>query len=128
MKQLFFAVLLLPTFTLVDIAPTLADISRALGAGNADELGQYFDQSVEVAILDEEDVYDKARAVQVVKQFFSRYQAKSFSQVHQGVSKGSDAQYCIGNLVTSNGTFRVYLYMKVTGGKFLIQEMRFDKQ
>ncbi|MCB0521576.1 MAG: DUF4783 domain-containing protein, partial [Saprospiraceae bacterium] len=46
----------------------------------------------------------------------------------QGASKGQDSQYCIGNLVASSGTFRVYVYMKVSGGKYLIQELRFDKE
>ncbi len=121
--NLLFAMVLMTTFN-----ANLADITRAISTGDADALGQYFDQSVEIAVLDQEDVYDKAQAVAVVKQFFTKSQPKAFSQVHQGTSKGADSQYCIGNMTTASGTYRVYIYMKVSGGKYLIQELRFDKE
>ena len=102
-------------------------MSRALASGNADVLGQYFDQNVEISIADQEDVYAKSQAIATVKSFFAQNAPKGFQQMHQGASKGSDAHYCIGNLTTSSGTYRVYLYAKNTDGKFLIQELRFDR-
>lgn len=102
-------------------------MAKALGSGNADALGQYFDQNVEISMSDNEDVYAKAQAINMVRQFFTQNAPRSFQQMHQGASKGSDAQYCIGNLTTASGTFRVYLYAKTSAGKFLIQEIRFDK-
>jgi hypothetical protein len=122
MKSLLFALLIVP------VAAGLADISRALGSGNADALGQYLDNSVEISVLDQENVYTKAQAVQVIRQFFTKNPPRNFSLVHQGASKGSDSEYCIGNLTTANGSFRVYLYMKVTGTNYLIQELRFDQE
>jgi len=126
MNQLLLAIAFFSLWNSADM--NLSDISKAIGEGNADALGQYFDQSVEVAVPGAEDVYDKAKAVGVVKDFFSKNKPKTFSQVHQGSSSGSASQYCIGNLVTAGGTFRVYIYMKVSGGKQLIQELRFDKE
>lgn len=126
MKELLFVMFFAPSFFLADAG--LADITRALSSGNADVLGQYFDNSVEVSVLDQENVYTKAQAVQVVKQFFTRNAPKGFTLVHQGTSKGSDSEYCIGNLTTASGSFRVYLYMKVTGTNYLIQELRFDQE
>lgn len=102
-------------------------ITKAISEGNAEALGQYFDQSVEISVLDNEDVYAKAQAIKVVKDFFAQNKPKSFSQVHQGTSKGNDSQYCIGNLVTATGTFRVYIYLKVNGNNYTIQELRFDE-
>lgn len=102
-------------------------ITKAINEGNADALGQYFDSKVEVSIMDNEQVYAKADAVKVVKDFFAKNRPSSFSQVHQGTSKGQDSQYLIGNLVASGGTFRVYVYMNASGGKYIIQELRFDK-
>lgn len=123
MKNLLFALVLMNVFN-----ANLSDITRAISSGDADALGQYFDQTVEVSILEEEGVYDKAKAVSVVKQFFAKNAPKSFSQVHQGTSKGADSQYCIGNMTTNGTTYRVYIYMKVSGGKYLIQELRFDEE
>ncbi len=106
----------------------LSEISRALSNGNANTLAQYFAESVEIAIMNEEDQYDKAAAKQILQTFFTKYKPSSYSQVHQGVSKGKDSQYTIGNMKANGDTFRVYVYMKVTGGKYTIQELRFDKE
>lgn len=123
MMNLLFAMVLATTLN-----ASLADITRAISSGDADALGQYFDQTVEVAVLDQEDMYDRAEAVQIVKDFFAKNRPSSFKEVHQGASKGADSQYVIGNMSTTSGTFRVYIYMKVSGGKVVIQELRFDQQ
>ncbi|MCB9338072.1 MAG: DUF4783 domain-containing protein [Lewinellaceae bacterium] len=129
MKNFLFVIFLLPAIAMVDADEfNLEAISRAIGSGDAEALGQYFDTNVEVAVMDSEKTYSKTDAVKAVKDFFSKNAPKSFKQVHQGASKGQDSQYCIGNLVASSGTFRVYVYMKVSGGKYLIQELRFDKE
>lgn len=126
MKMFQILFLALPITTLFDA--NLASITKAISSGDAETLGQYFDDSVEIAVLNQEDVYNKAQAVQVMKKFFSQNKPTSFSQVHQGTSKGQDSQYCIGNLTTATGTFRVYIYMKVVGSNYLVQELRFDKE
>lgn len=123
MKNLLFAMVLAGMLN-----ASLADITRAISTGDVDALAQHFDQTVEIAVLDQEDMYDKATAVKIVKDFFAKNQPSSFKEVHQGTSKGADSQYVIGNMVTSGGTYRVYIYMKVSGSKMIIQELRFDKQ
>jgi hypothetical protein len=128
MKKFLFFILLIPSIAMVlaeDV--NITAITKAINEGNADALGQYFDSKVEVSIMDNEQVYAKADAVKVVKDFFAKNRPSSFSQVHQGTSKGQDSQYLIGNLVASGGTFRVYVYMNASGGKYIIQELRFDK-
>ena len=123
MKQILFIILMTSTMA----GASLSSITKAISNGDAENLGQFFDQSVEIAVLDEEDVYSKAQAIQIVKDFFSQNPPRSFSQVHKGVSAGKDSQYCIGNLVTGSNTYRVYIYMKTEGSRQIIQELRFDK-
>ena len=129
MKNLIFIFAIAP---LLAMSPSnnvsLDEITKAISNGNASALGAFFDSNVEIAVLENEDVYGKTEAVKVVQSFFSKNKPQSFSRVHQGTSKGNDSQYCIGNMNTSGGTFRVYVYMKTNGGKFLIQELRFDKE
>ena len=120
--------LLFATVLVTALNTSLADITRAISSGDADALGQYFDQTVEVAVLDQEDMYDRAEAVRIVKDFFAKNKPAGFREVHQGTSKGADSQYVIGNMSTTSGTYRVYIYMKVTDSKFVIQELRFDQQ
>lgn len=129
MKALLIIFMLVSPFTNHTESPqNFAAISKAISDGDAVALSNFFDQSVEVAIMDQEDIYDKAQATQVVKTFFSKNKPKAYTQVHQGASKGKDSQYSIGNLQTSSGNYRVYLYLKVSGSNYIIQELRFDKE
>ena len=126
MKNLMFIFLIGSSLAMAQ--DNLSAISKALSNGNADLLAQYFAESVEIAVMDDEDQYDKAEAKRIVKDFFTKHKPSSYSQVHQGVSKGKDSQYTIGNLKSSGDTFRVYVYMKINNGKHIIEELRFDKE
>ncbi len=129
MKNFLFVLLLFPSIAFVNVEELNLDaITKAISSGNADALGQYFDSNVEIAVMDKEETYAKAQAIQVMKDFFAKNKPSTFKQVHQGASKGQDSQYCIGNMTASSGTYRVYIYMKVSGGKQVIQELRFDKE
>lgn len=125
MKHLFFLLLVVP----VASQSNLNNITQAISKGDANTLGQYFDQTVEIAVVDNEDIYTRSEAEGILKQFFSNNAPRSFSQVHQGTSKAKDSLYCIGNLVTDKSdTYRVYIYMQVNGDSYVIQELRFDKE
>ncbi len=126
MKKLIFLVLLPPLWLFPQA--NMSEITQAISTGDTEALSQYFDNAVEVAALDREDVFNREKATELVRQFFSKHQPKSFSQVHKGVSKSNDSQYCIGNLYTRDATFRVYIYMKIEGNRLLIQELRFDRE
>ncbi len=106
----------------------IAEITRAIGRGDVEGISVYLDDTVELAILNDEDVYNKSEATKKLSAFFSKYPPKGYSQVHRGTSKSKDSVYCIGNLVAESAVFRVYLYMRVNGEQHLIQEVRFDKE
>ena len=129
MKKLMFFALF--SFAAMAMTPVedfqLSDITTAISAGNADDLGKHFDSKVEVAVKDVEKTYSKTEAIDVVKEFFTKNKPTSFKQVHQGASKGQDSQYVIGNMTAQSGAYRVYVFMKMEGGKHLIQELRFDR-
>jgi hypothetical protein len=129
MKNLLFLLFFAPFTLIADQGnPSLEAISKALSSGDADALAPYLADNVEVSILDNEQVYSKAKATEVLRSFFSSNKPKTFNQVHQGTSRGNSDQYCIGNLSASTGSYRVYLYLKVSGTTTTIQEIRFDKE
>jgi hypothetical protein len=107
--------------------PIIEAINRALNTGDVDALSQYFGTKVEIAIAEDEQTYDKVKAKEVLKAFFSANKPSGYASMHSGKSKESSDQYCIGNLTTSNGTYRVYVYLKTTGTTQTIQELRFDQ-
>lgn len=104
----------------------LDNIAATLQTGNAKELVKYFDSSIDLTILDQENSYSSSQAAMVVQSFFDKNPVKSFQLVHKSTS--GDGSYGIGNLVTTTQTFRTYFYVKQKSGVALIQELRFEKQ
>ena len=102
------------------------EIIQCLKTGNSKSLSQYFNQNVELVVLENDNVYSKAQAQQIVSTFFSSHVPESFSVLHDVRKEG--AKYVIGNLKTKNGIFRVYFLLKQTEGKDYIHQLRIEKQ
>jgi hypothetical protein len=97
----------------------------ALRTGNTTQLSGYFNTSIELAILDQEDIYSKQQAELIIKDFFSKHVPSSFVILHKGGKEGS--QYAIGNLTTSTGSYRVTLLIKQKDNKPFIHQLRFEE-
>ena len=128
MKALILILSFVAPFSLSSqLTENISIITKAIGDGDAATLGNYFDASVELTILDKQDVLDKTQATEAVKNFFLKNKPRSYNMVHQGTSKGNASHYTIGDMQTASGNYRVYLYYKSAGDKVLIQEMRIEK-
>ncbi len=131
MKPFHCLTLVLITITSLHVRAT-GDIFDELAVfiknGDARQISRYFGSSVDLTILSVEDVFSKAQAEQVLKDFFSKNPAKSFTIIHKGLSK-EGSKYAIGTYVTAQGiTFRTYLFIKNIGKAEVIQELRFEKE
>jgi len=102
------------------------EIILSFKTGDSKTLSEYFNQNVEMVVLENDNVYSKAQAQQIVSKFFSNNTPESFSVIHQGGKEG--AQYVIGNLATNKGTFRVYFLLKKNNGKDYIHQLRIEQQ
>ena len=107
-------------------AQNFTGIGNAMKNGNSSELAKYFDGNVELTILNTEAVYSKSQAEMVLKNFYSSNKPSAYKVVHNGDS-GSGAKYQIGELSTSTGTYRTYVYAKNKNGTMLVQEIRIEK-
>src|SRR5262245_56239359 len=104
------------------------DVSNAIRSGDARQLATYFGSSVDLTVANQEDVYSKAQAELIVKDFFSKNPPKSFSLLHKGSSKEGTV-YGIGKLQTANGkVFRTSFFLKMASGRYLVQELRFETE
>lgn len=104
---------------------SLTDVIKAIKSGNASEVSKYFDNAVEITLPQKSNSYNKRQALLVLQDFFNENHVKNFQVIHQSEKEGSE--YCIGTLTTNNGSFRTTIYMKQSGEKQLIQELRFEK-
>ena len=129
MKHLLLGTLMI--FTAFAFVPTEADVTEDIATlfrtGNSKDLSKYFEANVDMKILDQEDVYSKAQAELILKDFFAKHTPKSFSLVHNGLSKNG-AKFAIGSLVTAAGTYKTYYLLKKTGELFTIQQLRIETE
>jgi hypothetical protein len=104
------------------------DINKAIGSGDSRQLATYFANTVDLTIANREDNYSKTQAEMIVRDFFLKNPPKTFSIIHKGTSK-EGTLYGIGTLTTTKGTtFRTSFFARQSGGKFLIQELRFETE
>lgn len=106
-----------------DITPQVVD---AMGKGDAAAIGAHLVSSVDLTILDDEDMYPRDQVVRKLSQFFQRNTPQSFSIKHQGTSKLDD-HYRIGDLATSTGVYRVTFFMKRSGSSMEIKQLRIER-
>jgi hypothetical protein len=104
------------------------EIASAVRSGDAHQVASFFDAKVDLALSSQEDVYSKAQAELLIKDFFTKNQPKTFTLVHKGSSK-EGTLFAVGTLACANGkTFRVSFVMKTLKGRNTIQELRFENQ
>ena len=100
-------------------------IILAFKAGNSKELGKYLNASIELAILENGDVYSKTQAEILLKDFFQKHNPTNFIVLHEGGKEGS--RYAIGTLSTNKGDFRVTFLLKTQDGNSVIHQLRIEK-
>ncbi|WP_159522303.1 DUF4783 domain-containing protein [Sunxiuqinia indica] len=112
--------------TVVSFAQVPDEVILSLKTGNASTLSNYFNDNIELVVLEKDDVYSKDQAKQIVANFFSSNTAQRFAIIHQGGKEG--ARYAIGNLTTQSGVYRVYFLLKEKGSQVYIHQLRIEKQ
>lgn len=124
-KQIFtFSILL---FLLSSFTGITEDITAALKQGNAFKLSAFFQDKVDITILEESDLLSKLEAEKMLYDFFHDHDPSDFKVLHHGESK-SGLEYTIGKLITNNGDFRVSFYIKKTANSEYIQQIIIDAE
>jgi len=129
LKKISFIVFILAGTFMAAQAQVPKDILMSFETGNSKLLSTYFNQNVELMVLDNENVYSKSQAEQIVASFFSSFppvKENAFQIIHNTGKEG--ARSVIGKLKTSKGSFRVYFLLKTDGSKEYIHQLRIDKQ
>lgn len=121
----FILILTFPILGFFGGEANLSGITNAIQKGDVTTLSTYFDQSVELEVLDKAAQCSPRQAKQMIDSFFQQHQPKAFSQVHQGKSAANQTTYCIGNLKTQSENFRVYIYLSA---QKRIHELRFEAE
>ena len=123
--RIFLVIFWLLALELIASAIVPDAIVLAFKTGNSKELGKYLNSNVELAILENEDVYSKTQAELLLKDFFLKHTPSNFVIIHEGGKEGS--RYAIGTLSTNKGDFRIYFLLKKQDGASVIHQLRIEK-
>ena len=102
-------------------------IVKIVKSGNAKELVKKFATSVELNLNGQEATYSKSQAEAVLKDFFDKNPPNLFEVSHRGASK-SGLPYAIGELQSRSVTFRVWIRLNKSAGKYYVSEMSFIEE
>ncbi len=125
MKKLF--TLLFISFSLLSYTtrlPGIDDVVSALNSGNAAQVAKYFDNTVDITLPQKSNSYSRSQAEVILKDFLTNNPVRSFTVKHKGDNAGSE--FCIGTLVTKNGSYRTTIFMKQKADKQFLQDIRFE--
>jgi hypothetical protein len=95
--------------------------------GNAKEVAKNFNSTIDFATPEHADLYSKAQAELLLRDFFKKYPAKNYSIQHRGAS-AQGARYVVGRYEYAKGVLRVYILTKEQSGQELIQELHFENE
>jgi hypothetical protein len=105
-----------------DIVDSLSTLFKS---ANSKEIGKSFSPSVELTINEEEDVYTKAQAEQILREFFTKNAPVNSTVVHL-INTNPNYRFGILSLSTKTGKFRVAITLKKTANTFFITELRIE--
>jgi len=102
-------------------------IFESLKIANIEQLSPFLSSSVELQILEKDDIYSKSQSTIIIKSFFDKITIKTFSILHQGGKE--EAQYAICQIIDTNGKkYRIYFLVKEINKKTLIHQFRIEEE
>jgi hypothetical protein len=106
-------------------ADIIDDLSSYFKTGNSKEIAKSFASTIELIIIDEEDVYSKAQGEQILRDFFIKHPPVKTSIFHK-INTNPNYRFGVIILSTAKETFRVSITMKKFNTSFSITELRIE--
>ena len=100
-------------------------IAQGFRTGNVDKISSEMAEEIELFTPENEGTFSKDMSAKKLKAFFSSCKPLNFKIIHQGTSPSGSA-YCIGQLETEKGNYRIYMLFSGKGGNKL-SELRIEK-
>lgn len=102
------------------------DVSASFKSANVKEISKYFSSTVELAVLNDEDIYSANQAELILKDFFAKHPPLSMKIIHKVVS---NANYKFGVIIltSTKGIFRISFEFKSVGESFNITQIRIEE-
>lgn len=110
-----------------DVNNIVQSFKSSMGNKDAQDISTLLDNSVELTYNKLHSTYSRGQALLILDDFYNKNHPHSFKVDYKGISSQSDGHYVLGTAITQNGPFKIFLYIKKKGNRFVIQEMKIDK-
>ena len=101
-------------------------LARYFKSADAEKISAYFSSTLELHILSEENLYSKAQAEQIIRDFFSKNKPVSLKIIHR-LSSNPNYELAVFLLATKDDKFRVSISLSSNGERFLVKEIRIEQ-
>lgn len=105
---------------------TVVEISNQFRSGNAKELSKYFSSTVNLSLLNNENVYSNAQTEIILTSFFRSHPPQKVKIIHR-LDNHSNYQHAVLLLNTSKGDYRVAFSLKGTDKHLQLVEIRIEE-
>lgn len=127
MKNIFLLAALIFSFAFQGKADGFDDIANAMKNGQVSGVTKFFHNNIELTLLENEGIYSKQQAEQMLRTFFIQHPPKSVTVQHKG-SSAQGAKYAIITYEATNGRFRTYVFMKDNGKGLEVNEFKLERE
>ena len=97
------------------------DVEHAIEGGDAAKLFPYFGSTVDLRILETENVYGNAQAQVLLSNFFTSHPPASFVVAHRKLR--SDNSFFIGTYISNANSYRISVFLKTEQDKTRISQI-----
>lgn len=120
------ALFLLLIFQLSLSFDVIDNVSASFKSANVKEISKYFSSTVELAVLNDEDIYSANQAELILKDFLAKHPPLSTKIIHKVVS---NANFKFGVIIlnSTKGIFRISFEFKSAGDSFRITQIRIEE-
>jgi hypothetical protein len=128
MRLLYLLLLILPlSFVFAGPADIIDKTVELIKQGNVNELAKSFSSTIELTVLDQENVYSNVQAEAILTNFFKSNQPKSVTILHR-IASNPNYRFAVLILATNNGAYRISLSLKNVNGRFELNELRIETE
>jgi hypothetical protein len=128
MRLLYLLLLILPlSFVSAGPADIIDKTVELIRQGNVNELAKSFSSTIELTVLDQENVYSNVQAEVILTNFFKNNQPKLVKILHR-IASNPNYRFAVLTLTTNNGVYRVSLSLKNVNGRFELNELRIETE
>jgi hypothetical protein len=99
---------------------------EAIRKGDAARMSEWFHQSLEMTILENDYVASKTQATRIIENFFKSYPPTEFRISFEGTKEKS--KYAIGSLKCAGNSFRINMFFIAKGNDRLIYYLSIEKE